>query len=380
MTTRVFRTLLVASFALVAFPAAAVFEHSDAVRSATVTVVCGSRLGSGVLINAEKGYVVTNGHIPIDFTTKERNDACTVTFPGPDFHLQTKYDATVVHAILDLEHDTDFAVLKLGAHRSGPTSALPQPLAASVDASIGDAIAAAGYPLSATQVMLTEGTILGLDRGIFIADAILEEGNSGGPAVDRNGDLIGISTRIRYRVGEDGEKEVVDFGSGDIAAFMSWLDTIDPLGHDEYVLHVPGDAYHERPYFIREATAGCDAVVRTTALPTVYCLRTGAHRASFPDVATYRSWYGDDFSDVQYITPENLTDYALTGLVTHKAGSLIKIQSDPSVYLVSDDIGTIRRIPDEMTAVQLFGSGWALQVRDVSEAFFPSYTVGKPLQ
>lgn len=57
----------------------------------------------------------------------------------------------------------------------------------------------------------------------------------------------------------------------------------------------------------------------------------------------------------------------------------MKIPSDPSVYAVESD-GVLREIPDEDTAEDLFGDDWAERVDDVSEAFWPSFTVGEPLE
>ena len=65
--------------------------------------------------------------------------------------------------------------------------------------------------------------------------------------------------------------------------------------------------------------------------------------------------------------------------MTMKPGSLIKIESDPKVYLVSDIDGTLRWIPTEERAKELYGDGWAGFVKDVPVTFFSSYTIGAPL-
>lgn len=372
--------LIVIAFLLAASQAAA-FAPSDAVRSASVLVACGGRKGGGSVTSAADGYVVTAGHIVIDSGSGEQASSCVVGVPhAPSFEVRARYSASVVHAVLDRGKDLDFAVLRVGGRLSGPSDPLPPELPTNEYVTAGEEMAALGYPGSFTAPQHAEGTVLGFERGFLLSDAAIEEGYSGGPAVDAEGRLVGVAARIRYVVNEEnGERQVVDHGFGDVASLIGWLDRVDPeQGHDGYVRHADPDRYHALPYFIRDEGSGCDDVVRTVDVETVYCLRTGSERSVFPDAATFFSWF-DGFGGVKTVSPEALSTYRLTGLVTHRAGGLVKIQSDPRVYLVSDDIGTLRWITSESRAAELFGTDWASKVVDVPESFFPAYVVGPPL-
>ncbi|MFH1078522.1 MAG: hypothetical protein V1745_04580, partial [Patescibacteria group bacterium] len=76
---------------------------------------------------------------------------------------------------------------------------------------------------------------------------------------------------------------------------------------------------------------------------------------------------------------DQLAKYRLISNVTMKPGSLIKIESDPKVYLVADASGTIRWIKNESIAKDLYGEGWAGFVQDVPVTFFTDYYLGAPL-
>jgi hypothetical protein len=119
-------------------------------------------------------------------------------------------------------------------------------------------------------------------------------------------------------------------------------------------------------------------LARTEISPTVYCLLAGDVRLAFPDEATYFSWY-QDYSGVKWAKPEDLAKYRLIGNVTYHGGSLIKLITDPAVYLVTDSIGTLRRVPSEVRATALFGAEWRRQVRDLPDIFFTDYSVHAPL-
>ena len=111
---------------------------------------------------------------------------------------------------------------------------------------------------------------------------------------------------------------------------------------------------------------------------TVYCLRIDGTRSVFPSDDAFHSWFAD-FTGVATLTVDQLAMYRLSSDVTMKPGSLIKIESDPKVYLVSDIDGTLRWIPTEERAKELYGDGWAGFVKDVPVTFFSSYTIGAPL-
>lgn len=105
---------------------------------------------------------------------------------------------------------------------------------------------------------------------------------------------------------------------------------------------------------------------------TVYLLGVNNQRYVFPNEKIFFSWY-DDFSNVELISSDGLSQYPLVGNIKYKPGSLIKMPSVPKVYLVDDD-QNLRWIETETVAKILFSLVWSGRIDDMSEAFFSDYT------
>src|SRR3989338_7139263 len=118
-------------------------------------------------------------------------------------------------------------------------------------------------------------------------------------------------------------------------------------------------------------------LIKSAENSAVY-LTEGSTRYSFPDQKTYQSWYGNDFSAVETVSASDLALYQLVGNVTHKPGSLIKIQTDPKVYEVLNDTGDIAWVASEQDAINRFGQNWAALVSDVPVSFFVNYAITTP--
>ena len=142
-------------------------------------------LGSGFVIDAEKGYVVTNNHVIKDA------DEVRVTFGD---------DRTLVAKIIGKDEKMDLAVLqvptddvKLTAVKFGDSDKMR----------VGDWVLAIGNPFGLGGTV-TAGIISAQQRDInagqyddFIqTDASINRGNSGGPMFDLQGEVIGINTAI----------------------------------------------------------------------------------------------------------------------------------------------------------------------------------------
>ncbi len=122
------------------------------------------------------------------------------------------------------------------------------------------------------------------------------------------------------------------------------------------------------------ATASAGDLIKMDGLSSVYYLGADNKRYVFPNEQTYFSWYGD-FSAVVTIPQSELESYSLAANVTIRPGTkLVKITTDPKVYAVESD-GTLLHVPDEATAIALYGDNWAQRVIDVPDAFFTNYTV-----
>lgn len=143
-------------------------------------------LGSGVIIDGERGHVITNHHVV------SRAAEIKVTTAGGD-----EYEAR----ILGSDPRSDLAVLEINAGRRLPEIALGD----SGDLMIGETVIAIGNPFSLSHTVTT-GVVSAIDRTVrsgdmvyrnFIqTDASINPGNSGGPLLNINGDLIGINTAI----------------------------------------------------------------------------------------------------------------------------------------------------------------------------------------
>lgn len=143
-------------------------------------------LGSGVVVDAKAGYVLTNNHV-ID-----KADEITVT-------LQSGQELTA--ELVGADPETDIAVLKVD---SADVQLLALPFGDSSSLRVGDFVVAVGNPFGLGQTV-TSGIISALGRtglGIegyedFIqTDASINPGNSGGALVNLKGELIGINTAI----------------------------------------------------------------------------------------------------------------------------------------------------------------------------------------
>jgi serine protease Do/serine protease DegQ len=142
-----------------------------------------SQGGSGVIIDAANGIIVTNNHVI------ENGQKFTV-----DMTDGRLFDAVLIGA----DKATDIAVLKIEAKGLSQVQTVD-----SDTLRTGDLAFAVGYPLGLDQT-LTMGVISGLNRSgmgdaiedYIQTDAAVNSGNSGGPLLDSRGRLIGINTSI----------------------------------------------------------------------------------------------------------------------------------------------------------------------------------------
>ena len=141
-------------------------------------------LGSGVIIDADKGYVLTNNHV----------------VEGADDISVTLHDGrTLAAKLVGTDPDTDVAVIKIPAEK---LSALT--LADSSKLRMGDFVVAVGDPFGIGQ-SASSGMVSGLGRtglggrgfqNFIQTDAPINPGNSGGALVNLRGELVGINSMI----------------------------------------------------------------------------------------------------------------------------------------------------------------------------------------
>lgn len=142
-------------------------------------------LGSGVIIDAEKGYVVTNNHVIDDAT-----EILVTLKDGREFDAE----------VIGTDERSDIALIKIKNGENLTDIEIGQ----SSDLRVGDFVVAIGNPFGLGQTV-TSGIVSALGRsglGIeelenFIqTDAAINSGNSGGALVTLDGQLIGINTAI----------------------------------------------------------------------------------------------------------------------------------------------------------------------------------------
>lgn len=152
----------------------AVFESA---RTAVVLVETESGHGSGFLVDRE-GLIVTNDHV----VGKAQYLAVCVT-------RDRKYRANIVAR----DSDLDIAVIRV--HPDAMPEATPLRLAATdVSISVGEPVLAIGSPLATKAATLTTGVVSNIDTDTITSDVSLNPGNSGGPLLNRRGEVVGVST------------------------------------------------------------------------------------------------------------------------------------------------------------------------------------------
>jgi len=141
-------------------------------------------LGSGVIIDSEKGYVVTNNHVI------ENADEIVITL---------KDGRQLTAKKLGSDSESDIALLQIEANNLEEIK-----LADSDALRVGDFTVAIGSPFGLGQTV-TSGIVSALGRSnlniehyedFIQTDAAINSGNSGGALVNLRGELIGINTAI----------------------------------------------------------------------------------------------------------------------------------------------------------------------------------------
>jgi serine protease DegQ len=141
-------------------------------------------LGSGVIVDAERGYVLTNNHV-----IAGADDISVTLADGRSFEAD----------VIGTDPDTDLAMVRIPAEN---LQALP--FADSSRLRVGDFVVAVGNPFGLGQTV-TSGIVSALGRTGFRGlefqnfiqtDASINPGNSGGALINLRGELVGINSAI----------------------------------------------------------------------------------------------------------------------------------------------------------------------------------------
>ncbi|MBS2531263.1 trypsin-like peptidase domain-containing protein [Catenulispora sp. NF23] len=158
----------------------------------------GKSVGSGVILSAD-GLILTNNHVISDATSG--NGQITITFNN---------GKTAQGSIVGYDTGSDLAVIKAQSVSGLPTATLGD----SDKVQVGDTVIAIGSP-DGLQSTVTSGIVSALNRQVTVSsdssryssgnqvtynaiqtDASLNPGNSGGPLLNAQGQVVGINSAI----------------------------------------------------------------------------------------------------------------------------------------------------------------------------------------
>lgn len=224
--------LAVVAVALGAFALLRGDDASDpeVLARASVNLEAGDAGGSGTIVDAEQGLILTNAHVvapsaegqgirrgvPEAELESNPDEILIDVSPGLDRAAEPRYIGEVVAA----DGYLDLAVVKITKTASGNLieeddldGLVEVPLGNSDDVRTGDDIRVIGYPgiSQSAAPTLTEGVVsgtvqderVGSNRAFISVDADINAGNSGGTAVDDTGDLIGVPTLTAVDLGSE---------------------------------------------------------------------------------------------------------------------------------------------------------------------------------
>ncbi len=229
---------------------------NDQLGRATVRLLAGNFAGSGTIIDAKQGLILTNAHVvaPDAPGTGVRDvrfgyaldpsprDVEVLVAPALDKAAEPRFIAEVVV----VDGYLDLAVLKITKTTGGqliePGSGdldglVAVPVGDSKALTSGDSLRVFGYPSAAqsSSVTLKEGVVsgpvtderIGSNRGMLNISADISPGNSGGLAVNKAGELVGVPTLVRD--GKVASMRPSEFAKDLIAAARSGKPYTSPL-------------------------------------------------------------------------------------------------------------------------------------------------------
>ena len=155
------------------------------------SIILPSGQGSGFIINAARGHIVTNSHVVAQSTS-----ITVYLADGRRFEAR----------LLGADPKSDLAVLRIDAARLHEIT-----LGDSLAMAVGDEVFAVGNPFG-LEGTVSRGIVSATNRsnvnlpdieyeGFLQTDAVINPGNSGGPLVNMRGEVVGVNTAIATRSG-----------------------------------------------------------------------------------------------------------------------------------------------------------------------------------
>ncbi len=255
--------------------------------------------GSGTIIDASRGLILTNAHVAapsapgrgLVSTTPEGGlsanprDVVVAVSPGLDRAAEPRFRAELVAA----DGYADLAVIRITKSLSGALVA-PADLRGLHQATVGnsdtirtgDEVRVIGYPAvaSASAVTITKGVIaspvaderMATNRAWLNVDAAINAGNSGGLAADRSGRIVGVPSISRTQTGDNPSNinridaiRPINLARDLIAAARAKTDYVSP-----YVTLLSGDEVVSDYKLVKPGPVGVATTCSTAAAaPTV---------------------------------------------------------------------------------------------------------------
>ncbi len=204
------RTVLTAIFTAVFVPPVWAIETEEVFRDAVAYTVkiraritndfiedgAGSYEGAGFIVDAERGWIMTNAHV-----VGHSPAVVSIAFKGKPFIAVRK---------VYVDPYRDMAVLEIKKLKT-PETLVAAPLDCDVMPSVGHPVGAFGHPYD-LDFTGTRGIISGMttDTSMLQMDAAINPGNSGGPLISlKTGRVVGINTAF---LGMDNDQETDSAG------------------------------------------------------------------------------------------------------------------------------------------------------------------------
>jgi putative serine protease PepD len=162
-------------------------DDSPGVVSIKATSTEGADEGTGIVLN-QKGLILTNDHVVEN---------------GTSLSIKTASGTTRAATLVGQEANNDLALIRVNPEG---LNLKPLKMASSKELQVGDQVYAIGNPYGLEET-LTRGIVSGLNRqiqapdgatiaGVIQTDAALNPGNSGGPLINQQGEVVGINSQI----------------------------------------------------------------------------------------------------------------------------------------------------------------------------------------
>lgn len=156
------------------------YLNCQKVAPAVVTIYAGKEIGSGSIVSPD-GLIITNRHVVKEVVSSQK-----------PIYVKLASGSRYTGRLITTDAKNDLALVQLKAQGQFPTVSIASP--DSIRAN--ERVCAIGSPFGRSGV-LSEGTFTGFrDNGDLRSAILLNPGNSGGPLLNANGEMIGINKSI----------------------------------------------------------------------------------------------------------------------------------------------------------------------------------------